>query len=726
VTEVKVLTVALGGVTDLTESVQEILTACRVDLSFVLRRCLFGETVASVKEFNGLVSSFGPRLILLIASSKFLPHARLLLKAVTRPVLVISDDCGAGEIMDFLGLGVTDFITAPVRAHNLVPRIWRIAAEGREEDHHLGNSLRERLGLECLVGQHVAFLSEIRKIPAVARCDVGVLVVGETGTGKELCARAIHYLSPRVGTWVEQQIATLGMTGDAIRDAIIRFLDSLSWDDIFDLGGVWDRAKRILTGPIGRIIGFVRGLVGGIVRLIKDALLRPLARLAEGTRGYDLLKVILGEDPITGEPVARNAETIIGGFMRLIGRGEIWENIKKSNAVGRAWVWFQGVLSGLLGFARSIPGRIIGTVASLTITDIVTVAGAFRKIAGAFANIAGEFSRWALDQVIGLLEILFSVVAPGAMPYLRRAAGAFRTILQNPVGFARNFVQAGRLGFQQFAGRFVVYLQGSIVQWLTGVFGSNVYMPRSFALRELIRFVVSVMGLTWQHVRQRLVRVVGETAVGVLERGSDIVAALVREGPAAAWEKIKESLSDLKEVVIDEAISFVATRIVRVAITRLVSMLSPAGAFIQAIIAIHNTIMLFVDRLQQIAQVGITFVGSISATAAGAIVAAANRVEQTLANLLTPVIRFLARIAGLGRVSDAVRNVINRIRARVVQALDRVVQWIVAMVRRIGGASAVAEFPKGRIPGTPELKRRPPAETRLQPKISFKVKSTPE
>jgi two-component system, NtrC family, response regulator GlrR len=51
--------------------------------------------------------------------------------------------------------------------------------------------------LRHMVGESPAFLAAIEKVPLVARCDATVLISGETGTGKELVARAIHYLSPR-------------------------------------------------------------------------------------------------------------------------------------------------------------------------------------------------------------------------------------------------------------------------------------------------------------------------------------------------------------------------------------------------------------------------------------------------------------------------------------------------------------------------------------------------
>jgi len=147
-----------------------------------------------------------------------------------------------------------------------------------------------------------------------------------------------------------------------------------------------------------------------------------------------------------------------------------------------------------------------------------------------------------------------------------------------------------------------------------------------------------------------------------------------------------ETLGNLRELVMGQIMAFVSRNIVEAAIVKLVSMLNPAGAFIQAIIAIYNTIMFFVERLQQIAQVAMAVIDSISAIAAGAIGAAANKVESTLAGLLTLAISFLARLMGLGRVSDAIRNVVERVRAPINAAIDRVIGWIVGLARRVVGA----------------------------------------
>ena len=493
----------------------------------------------------------------------------------------------------------------------------------------------------------------------------------------------------RVGGFVEEQINSLGMSAGVIVNAVTEFISSLSASDILHLGGVWDRAVRIFSTPIDRIISLGRRLVTGIVGLIKDAILQPLARLASQTRGWNLLIAVLGRNPITGEGVPRNAETLIGGFMRLIGQEEVWTNLQRSRAVPRAWAWFEGALSGLLNFVSQIPTLFIQALRSLELMDIVLLPRAFVRVGSVFANFAGQFITWAGEQVFSLLQIIFEVLAPLAMPYIRRASSALRTIFRDPIGFLGNLVRAGIQGFRQFGSHFLTHLRASLIGWLTGAMsGANIYIPQGFNFREIVKFVLSVLGLTWQNIRTKLVRAIGETAVRALETGFQLVVTLVTQGPAAAWEQIQQGLTNLREMVMEQVMTFVRDRIVVAAITRLVSSLNPAGAFIQAVIAIYNTVMFFVERLRQITQVAMSFIDSMAAIASGNITAAANRVEQTMAGLLTLVISFLARLVGLGRVSDAVVRVIDRVRAPIDRALDRVVDWIVAQARRAGRAVA--------------------------------------
>lgn len=482
--------------------------------------------------------------------------------------------------------------------------------------------------------------------------------------------------------FMKERLDTLNLTGESIKDAIDDFLDSLGWSDIFDLGGVWERAKKIFTSPITKVINLGKSVLTVIYEMVRKAILLPLATLAQGTRGYDLLKALLGKDPITGDPYPPTAENVIGGFMKLIGQEEVWENIKQGNAVAKAWAWFQGALSGLMGFVILIPTTIINTIKSLTWEDIIILPNAFIKVGKAFVNIATDFISWGLTTVIDLLEILFSVVAPGVVPYIKKAKGAFNKILENPIAFVGNLIKAAKLGFQKFATNIGKHLKKSLLSWLLGsLAGAGIHIPQSLDFKEIIKFVASVLGLTWENLRLKLVKHLGEPAVKALETGFELVKLLVTEGPAAAWEKIMEHLSNLKTMVLQEISQFVIVQVVKKAITKLVMMLNPAGAVIQAIIAIYDTITFLIEKIKQIAKVGAAVIDSISAIANGVITQAAAKVESTLAGMLTLAINFLAKFAGLGKISEAIINIIKKIREPIDKAMDNVVGWIVTQAK---------------------------------------------
>jgi len=80
--------------------------------------------------------------------------------------------------------------------HEPAFRTLRLVGQARQNEALL-RELKYKLGLGQLIGESPAFLAAVAKIPTMARCEANVLITGETGTGKEVCARAIHYLSPR-------------------------------------------------------------------------------------------------------------------------------------------------------------------------------------------------------------------------------------------------------------------------------------------------------------------------------------------------------------------------------------------------------------------------------------------------------------------------------------------------------------------------------------------------
>lgn len=82
----------------------------------------------------------------------------------------------------------------PVEIGHRIARLMCVANPGPRE---IGDRLAESMALAQLVGGDPRFVEAIRPIPLFARSEMPVLIIGETGSGKELCARALHFLSPR-------------------------------------------------------------------------------------------------------------------------------------------------------------------------------------------------------------------------------------------------------------------------------------------------------------------------------------------------------------------------------------------------------------------------------------------------------------------------------------------------------------------------------------------------
>ena len=487
----------------------------------------------------------------------------------------------------------------------------------------------------------------------------------------------------KAGDWVAEQFHKLGLVGASIRDA----LTSFRWRDLLHPSELWHKAKRIITDPIDKILDLVEGLVKDLIRFIKEAILKPLAKLAEGKPAYTLMRGVLGKDPISDEPVADQGSELLGGLMKLAGQEEAWENAKKANAIPRILSWFKKAMSELIGFVRDIPGMVIGAIKSLELTDLIAFPLALAKIAKVFGGFVLHFIEWGAKSVWHLLEIVFDVVSPGAFGYIKKTGAALKDILKHPIHFVRNMVSAAVHGFKNFASNIGTHLKTGLIDWLTGSL-TGVYIPKALTLPEMGLFALSVLDLTWAQIRTKIVKALGangETIMKGLETGFDVVVALVKGGTAAAWDLIKEKLTELKDTVVDGIKGFIVDSIVKKAIPKLIAMFIPGAGFISAIISIYDTIKVFIDKLTKIIATVKAFLDSIVAIAEGRLEAAEKRVEDSLVGLLTLAINFLAGFLGLGKITDKIREILAKIRGTVDKALDAGIEWIIGKAKTLFG-----------------------------------------
>ena len=128
---------------------------------------------------------------------ELLQHIRSLSPEIT--VLMITGFGSVKTAVEAMRLGAYDYITKPADNSELLLKISR-ALEVQEKDRELARLREEVHGLYSfgnIVGQNAKMQEVYALVRQVAQTDVAVLVLGETGTGKELVAKAIHYNSNR-------------------------------------------------------------------------------------------------------------------------------------------------------------------------------------------------------------------------------------------------------------------------------------------------------------------------------------------------------------------------------------------------------------------------------------------------------------------------------------------------------------------------------------------------
>ncbi|MDO8585653.1 MAG: sigma-54 dependent transcriptional regulator [Armatimonadota bacterium] len=128
------------------------------------------------------------------------------------PVIMVTGYASMSAALKALKLGAYDYIKKPFNLDDVQSVAQRAVERQRliDENRYLKNELRMRYGFDNVIGLDAETQKAYIMAARVADSRASVLILGETGTGKEYLARSIHYQSPRAeGPFVKVSCAAL-------------------------------------------------------------------------------------------------------------------------------------------------------------------------------------------------------------------------------------------------------------------------------------------------------------------------------------------------------------------------------------------------------------------------------------------------------------------------------------------------------------------------------------
>lgn len=174
----------------------------RVDLKRLNVNCQGLEHIGN--SFADTISTFRPDLILLVlprdstlAFDELFQSAQKISSDHPTVVAFIESQGDMFGTMTLMPVsGCIQCIPSSPSSAGIAPLIHQLVR--KECRNALSPALSKKtLNLKTLIGKSTVFLKEIQKLPTVATCNYTVLISGETGTGKDVFAQAIHCLSRR-------------------------------------------------------------------------------------------------------------------------------------------------------------------------------------------------------------------------------------------------------------------------------------------------------------------------------------------------------------------------------------------------------------------------------------------------------------------------------------------------------------------------------------------------
>jgi two-component system response regulator HydG len=173
----------------MTESLERIGLECTCATSGPDGAELIEKNVYDIVVTDLMMTDFDGMKILSLANEK-LPDAE---------VLMVTGHATIPRAVEAMQQGANNFLEKPITPKRLQTIAMQAAEKLRlkQQNNELHSRLDEKFGFENLIYASDSMKRVVESLKRIAPTDAGVLITGETGTGKDVIAQAIHQNSPR-------------------------------------------------------------------------------------------------------------------------------------------------------------------------------------------------------------------------------------------------------------------------------------------------------------------------------------------------------------------------------------------------------------------------------------------------------------------------------------------------------------------------------------------------
>ena len=468
-----------------------------------------------------------------------------------------------------------------------------------------------------------------------------------------------------------------------------RISDAASWVN-GKIGEVYNTVKQFFASVRSiSLISFASGIIGWVetkvselndwvqtkVTALFDMVSEGLHKVGEFLKPvYDMLVKIAG---ILGDILGKLPDFLMGPLWWMLPEC-IKEPIKK---------FFLEQILGRMSFFQKLQ-QIENLWERLEAMAITILKQIF--IDGNLKKAIWTFFSTMLD-ILGLPPQLVTKV-------IAKAAQSLSDLLDDPLGFLVHFVEALKMGFEQFFDKIGTYLLSGLQAWLMGKLeGTGIELPKDFTFMSMLKFAFQVLGITVDMLLTKLEEVTGkkglkakiEKKIGIITKAFEWLQKLISAGgeEGSFWDRLEKAVGNIWDFILDAVIGWLERTIVVKALAWVASKLDPTGvmAVITTIIDVYNVLTAVMEKAKEIFEMIDKVLDGFKDLIKGVIKPAADVIERAFGAAIPVILAILASLFGLEGVADQVKDAVKKLRVKVEEGVKKVMMAIKGWVEKLFG-----------------------------------------